>query len=134
MVPINDKNEVMMVRQYRKAIEKELLEIPAGKLERGESKVLCAERELMEEIGYYPGELKHISSFFTSPGFSNEIIHLFLAKKLIKKSKEGDFDEFLQLEKVPIREAIRKIHDGEIMDGKTIVGLLLTLPIIQGGF
>ncbi|MDD4570280.1 MAG: NUDIX hydrolase [Tepidanaerobacteraceae bacterium] len=132
VVAINRNSEIMMVKQYRKAVEKELLEIPAGKLEKDESKEICAKRELMEETGYYPGDLKYMTSFYTSPGFSNEIIHLFLAKKLVKKSKKADYDEYLQLVRIPFQEAIRKIHDGEIIDGKTIVGLLLTLPLIKG--
>jgi len=131
-VAITNKNEILMVRQYRKSVEKELLEIPAGKLEKGESKETCVKRELMEETGYYPNNLKYLTSFYTSPGFSNEIIHLFFAKNLIKKSKSADFDENLQAQKIPFKEAINKIHSGEIVDGKTIMGLLLVFHQIKG--
>lgn len=132
VVAVNNDNDIMMVRQYRKPIEKELLEIPAGKLEKGESKEICVKRELMEETGYYPNDIKYVTSFYTSPGFSNEIIHLFLARNLEKKTREADFDEYLQAERVPLIEAINKIRSGEILDGKTITGLLLTYPIIKG--
>ena len=84
VVAVNGDNDIFMVRQYRKPIEKELLEIPAGKLEKGESKEMCAKRELMEETGYYPHDIKYITSFYSSPGFSNEIIYLFLARNLEK--------------------------------------------------
>ncbi|NLZ53922.1 MAG: NUDIX hydrolase [Thermoanaerobacteraceae bacterium] len=131
-VAITDNDEVLMVKQYRKPIEKELLEIPAGKLEKGESKETCVKRELMEETGYYPNELKYLTSFYTSPGFSNEIIHLFLAKKLIRKTRKADFDEYIQVQELPLWEAINKIHSGEIIDGKTITGLFLAFPLIKG--
>lgn len=130
IVAIDSNSNVLMVRQYRKAIEKVLLEIPAGKLEEGESKEECAVRELMEETGYFPKAIKYIISFYTSPGFSNEIIHLFLATDLEKKSLEADFDEYLQAEAIPLEDAIKKIFDGQITDGKTITGLLLTRSII----
>ena len=87
VVAVNGDNDIFMVRQYRKPIEKELLEIPAGKLEKGESKEMCAKRELMEETGYYPHDIKYITSFYSSPGFSNEIIYLFLARNLEKNSE-----------------------------------------------
>lgn len=132
VVAVNNDNDIIMVRQYRKPIEQELLEIPAGKLEKGESKEACAKRELMEETGYYPNDMKHITSFYTSPGFSNEIIHLFLAKNLEKKAGEADFDEYLQSENVSLGEVIKKIRNGEIVDSKTITGLLLTYPLITG--
>lgn len=132
VVAITENDEVLMVRQYRKAIERELLEIPAGKLEEGESREVCVERELMEETGYFPNELTYLTSFYTSPGFSNEILHLFIAKNLIKKSRDADFDEYLQAEKVPFEEAINKIRTGEIVDSKTITGLLLAYDQIKG--
>lgn len=133
VVAITDNDEVLMVRQYRKAIERELLEIPAGKLEAGESQETCVKRELMEETGYYPNELKYMTSFYTSPGFSNEILHLYLAKDLVRKVKNADFDEYLQAEKVPFEEALKKIQSGEIVDSKTITGLLLAFVQIKGG-
>lgn len=133
VVAITGNDEVLLVRQYRKAVERELLEIPAGKLEKGESKETCVKRELMEETGYYPNELEYLTSFYTSPGFSNEIIHLFLGKKLIRKAKDADFDEYLQAEKVPFKEVLNKIKSGEIIDSKTITGLLLASFQIKGG-
>lgn len=132
LVAIDKNQEILMVRQYRKAVEKDLLEIPAGKLEKGETKETCAKRELMEETGYFPKDLKYITSFYTSPGFSNEIMHLFFAQKLERKTREADFDEYLKMEKIPFQKAINKIFDGEIMDGKTIIGLLFAYRLMKG--
>jgi len=134
VVAITDKGEILMVRQYRKAIERDLLEIPAGKLEKGESSETCVKRELMEETGYFPNDLKYLTSFYTSPGFSNEIIHLYLAKNLVIKASNADYDEYLRAEKIPFEEAINKIQRGEIVDSKTITGLLLAFFHIKGGF
>jgi len=131
-VAITDDNEVLLVRQYRKAVDRELLEIPAGKIEKGETKEDCMKRELMEETGYYPNSLKLLTSFYTSPGFSSEIIHLFLATNLIRSKKNADIDEYLQVQKLPLEDAVKKIHSGEIVDGKTITGLILAYSQIKG--
>lgn len=125
IVALNEKKEVLMVYQYRKATEKIMLEIPAGKLEKGEDISESAQRELMEETGYYAKNLKYITSFYTSPGFSNEYMHLFWGEDLIKEKLETDEDEFLKLCYIPIDEAIKKIKKGQIKDSKTITGLLL---------
>lgn len=119
------QKKVLMVKQYRKATESALLEIPAGKLEENETKEECAQRELMEETGYCAHDMKYVTSFYTSPGFTNEIIHLFFAKNLIKRKMEGDEDEYLKLEYIPLDKAISKIYEGKIRDSKTITGLLL---------
>lgn len=132
IVAVNKKDEVLMVKQYRKPVESVLLEIPAGKLEKGESKEACAQRELMEETGYFANDLKYIMDFYTTPGFSNELMHLFFAKNLVARKKEADFDENLILETIPIKQAISKIKTGEIKDGKTIVGLLLAYHFMEG--
>ena len=86
----------------------------------------------MEETGYFPKSIKRVTSFYTSPGFSNEVIHLFIAKELKKESMKADFDEYLQVVKMPAKEVLKKIHSGEIADGKTISGLLLTYSLIEG--
>ncbi len=132
VVAVDEENNILMVKQYRKAIEKVLLEIPAGKLEKGESEEECVKRELVEETGYFPKSIKRVTSFYTSPGFSNEVIHLFIAKELKKESMKADFDEYLQVVKMPAKEVLKKIHSGEIADGKTISGLLLTYSLIEG--
>jgi ADP-ribose pyrophosphatase len=132
IVALNEKNEVLMVRQYRKPVEEALLEIPAGKIEKEEQSDVCAQRELMEETGFFARNLRHITDFYTSPGFSSERMHLYLARDLEKKARQADDDEYIQLEAVPLEEAIRKIYDGEIKDAKTISGLLLAYNILKG--
>lgn len=132
VVAMNEKKEVLMVRQFRKPVESVLLEIPAGKLEKGEDKEECAQRELMEETGFFARDLRHLTDFYTSPGFSSEIMHLFLARDLESKPKEADEDEYIQMEEVPFEEAIEKVYTGQIRDAKTIVGLLLAYRFIEG--
>lgn len=132
VVALNKQNEVLMVRQYRKAVEKELLEIPAGKLEIGESKETCAKRELMEETGFYPKDLRYITSFYTTPGFTDEKMHLFLARDLQKNPKEADEDEFIKIEVISFNEVVKKVYNGEIFDGKTIIGILLAYSLTKG--
>lgn len=132
IVALNEKNEVLMVRQYRKPVEEALLEIPAGKIEKEEQSDVCAQRELMEETGFFARNLRHITDFYTSPGFSSERMHLYLARDLEKKARQADDDEYIQLEALPLEEALRKIYDGEIKDAKTISGLLLAYNILKG--
>lgn len=131
IVALNEKNEVLMVRQYRKAAEEALLEIPAGKLEKGEEADISAERELMEETGYFAKNLQHIVSFYTSPGFSCEFMHLYLARELQKKKLKADDDEYIAIESYPLEEAVKKVFDGKIKDAKTILGLLLVNDILR---
>ncbi|HHW02680.1 MAG TPA: NUDIX hydrolase [Thermoanaerobacterales bacterium] len=132
IVALNDKNEVLMVKQYRKPVEEVLLEIPAGKVERGEVHEACAQRELMEETGFFARNLQHITDFYTSPGFCSERMHLYLARDLVKKQGQADDDEYIQLEAVPMEEAVKKVYDGEIKDAKTISGLLLVYSTLKG--
>ena len=125
IVPVED-DKVYFVKQFRKPVEKVLLEIPAGRLEPGEDPEDCARRELAEEIGFQPLELKRLSSFYSSPGFSNETLYLFLARGLVeKKAETHDEGEFLEVEALPFQEALRRASAGEIEDGKTIAGLLM---------
>lgn len=124
IVPV-ENNQVYFVKQFRKPIEKVLLEIPAGKLEQGEDPAECARRELVEEIGFWPNELELLSFFYSSPGFSNEILYLYLARRLVKKQITYDPGEFLEVEACSFQEALKRITAGEIEDGKTIIGLLM---------
>lgn len=133
IVAINDKNEVLMVKQYRKAVERVLLEIPAGKIERDEDIEECAQRELMEETGFKAGKLIFLADFFTSPGFSDERMYLFLAKDLYEEKGSQDEDEVISLEKIPFSEAVLRAYRGEFKDGKTLVGLLIAAKFISEG-
>lgn len=131
MVPL-EGDSVYLIKQFRKPIEKILLEIPAGRLEALEDPEECARRELAEEIGYWPQKLQLLSIFYTSPGFSNEKIYLYLAEGLVTQKAQRDEGEFLEIVKLPLREAVKKIATGEIEDGKTITGLLLARNHFSG--
>ncbi|MFZ5632249.1 MAG: NUDIX hydrolase [Bacillota bacterium] len=124
VVPINEKNEVLMVRQYRYPVGKVLLEIPAGKLEKGEDPAACAARELEEETGFKAGSMKHLFSFYSTPGFTNEILYLYLAGGLTHLGIHPDEDEFIQLHYVPLERALEMVDRGEICDAKSIIGIL----------
>ena len=133
MVPIDDEGNVYFVHQFRKPVDKVLLEIPAGRLEPGEDPEDCARRELAEEIGFWPGELQELSIFYSSPGFSNEKLYLYLTTNLEKKVLANDTDEaeFVSVEKMPLSQALEKVANGEIEDGKTAIGLVLTSFFLQ---
>jgi len=122
IIAVTDDNKIVMVEQYRKPLEKTIVEIPAGKLEKGEEPSLCAKRELEEETGYDCQSLELISSFYTSPGFADEIIHVYLAKGLSKKENAAglDEDEFVNLMEITLEEAQTLIEEQRIFDAKTI--------------
>lgn len=117
-------DDVLMVRQYRYATGGWLLEIPAGKLEADEKPEACAIRETEEETGYRPGELEPLGWIWPTPGFCDEKIWLFLAKDLTQTQQGLEDDEVLELERMPLKEAIEKAAKGEIHDGKSNVALL----------
>lgn len=122
IIAITEENKILMVEQYRKALERTIIEIPAGKLEKGEQPSNCARRELEEETGYECKSLELLVSFYTSPGFSDEIVHLYIASGLSKKENSAalDEDEFINLEEVTLDEAIRYVKEQKIYDAKTI--------------
>jgi len=123
VVPLKDDRTVMLVRQYRHAVGGYIYEIPAGKLHPGEDPRLCAARELEEEIGYKAGALEHVTSAYTTPGFTDEVIHIYKATRLTKGQQNLGHDEVLALAEFPLAKTITMIRDGVIQDAKTIVGL-----------
>lgn len=125
MVPVYEDGTVAMVRQYRYAAEKFLLEIPAGTLNENEDPEKAALRELEEEIGVKAGKLEKLSEFYVSPGFLTEKMHLFLATELTETSQRLDDDEILTIERYSFSDVLELIHSGEIQDAKSIIGLLL---------
>jgi ADP-ribose pyrophosphatase len=125
VVPLKEDGTVVLIRQFRHAAGGFIYEIPAGKLHSGEDPRVCATRELEEEIGYKAGQLKLLSSIFTAPGFTDEIIHVYKATGLTKGRQQLDRDEVLEVVEVSLEEAIRMIRAGTIRDAKTIVGLQL---------
>lgn len=133
IVPITGAGEIIMVSQYRHPVGGMLLEIPAGKLDPGETPEECAERELIEEICMAPGRLIKLATFFTTPGYSNEVFHLFMADQLVEKHSGLTEEEIESVVKIPLNEAVRMITDGTIEDGKTIAAVGLAKIRLEAG-
>jgi len=127
VVPILDDGRALLVRQFRQPAGKVLLEIPAGCLKPGESPEACAERELVEEVGYRPRRLVHLTTCFLTPGYSDEQIHIYLATGLERAEAMPDAGEVIQPAVISLDDVPTLIAQGEIQDGKTIVGLLLAM-------
>ncbi|QBP41388.1 NUDIX hydrolase [Paenisporosarcina antarctica] len=133
IIPITAEGKLVFVEQYRKALERSLIETPAGKLEPGEQPEITARRELEEETGYACGKLTHIQSFATSPGFANEIIHVFVAEELskIENAAALDEDEFVEVVEATIEEAEEMMKNGQIFDAKTAYSVLWAKEYLQ---
>jgi ADP-ribose pyrophosphatase len=125
VVPVNKKDEIILVKQYRYPVEKILIEIPAGKLDNREPALECAERELHEEAGVVNGALAHLATIYTSPGFSDEKMDIFIATEFEEKENNPDQDEFLHIFKAKISECLEMIENGTISDAKSIIGIML---------
>jgi ADP-ribose pyrophosphatase len=121
VIALTPEGKLVLVEQYRKALEKSIVEIPAGKLEPGEEPIVTAARELEEETGYGCEKLEHLISFYTSPGFADELVHLYVAKniKRIEEARELDEDEFVEQIEVTVEEASMLIEEKRIHDAKT---------------
>lgn len=124
LVALDDEQRVLLVRQYRNAADKILLEIPAGTLHPDEAPLACAERELQEETGFRPGILEPLGGIYAAPGYTTEFIHLFLATDLSESRLAMDDDEFIEVERLPLADALAMIEQGVIADGKSVAGLL----------
>ncbi|WAM30621.1 NUDIX domain-containing protein [Caldicellulosiruptor naganoensis] len=131
IVPVDDEENVILVKQFRKPIEKVIIELPAGKLDKGEEPLECAKRELEEETGYSAKEFVKLTEIYTTPGFSNEVIHVYLARRLTQGSSHTDLDEFVEIFKVSLDDAVKMVKNGEIKDAKTIIGLLLAKMYLE---
>ncbi len=125
VVPIDDDDNVVLVRQYRYPIGSDLLEAPAGIVEESESPSEGAKRELQEEIGFSAKSLRSMGRFWTTPGFCNELMYAFVARDLVPSSLEPDPDEDITVERFPASRIPDLIRSGEIQDGKTIAALLM---------
>lgn len=123
--PSRDRDpEILLVRQFRHAANDFIYEVPAGRLDENESPEHCAERELREETGYTAARLDPLTSFYTTPGFTDELIHAFLASDLTKGATSHEHDEFITVETFRLSAALGMIGAGQIVDGKTIITLL----------
>lgn len=117
------EDKMIVVEQYRKPLEKSQIEIPAGKLDPGEDPLDAARRELEEETGYRAGSIRHVSSFYTSPGFADELLHLYVAEQLAPGDVRPDDDEFLECSAITLAEAKSLIAQNRISDAKTIAAV-----------
>jgi ADP-ribose pyrophosphatase len=131
IVPIDADETVWLVRQYRQATRKDILEFPAGTLEPDEPPHQCASREIQEEIGLAAGHLRKLGQFFMSPGYSTEFMHVFLATELSPSPMPCDVDELLAIEKFPLSELLDMALSGEIEDSKTLAALYLAQSFLQ---
>ncbi|MGL5767058.1 MAG: NUDIX domain-containing protein [Sarcina sp.] len=120
IIPVFDNGKILLVKQYRKAIESETLEIPAGKLDKDENPKVCAKRELEEETGFKARNIEYLGKIATAAGFCNEIIYLYKATGLVKGEKHTDDDEFTENVIMSLEEMKEKIKSGEIIDCKTL--------------
>jgi len=134
VVPLLSNNDIIFVRQFRYPMQEYLYELPAGKLNPGEDPAVCARRELEEETGFTAGQLRPLTSIFTTPGFCNERLHLYLATEL-KKSPDGqrleEGEASLTVEVIPFQRVLRMIEEQQIIDGKSICGVLLAERVLR---
>ncbi|OIR61258.1 ADP-ribose pyrophosphatase [Bacillus sp. FMQ74] len=121
VLAVTDEGKIILVKQFRKPLERTIVEIPAGKLEKGEEPEYTALRELEEETGYTAKKLTKITAFYTSPGFADEIVHVFLAEELsvLEEKRELDEDEFVEVMEVTLEDALKLVESREVYDAKT---------------
>ena len=124
IVALTGNDEIILVKQYRKPLDKVIYEIPAGKLDPGEHHRTCGIRELEEETGLSAKVFDYMGFIYPSPGFTDEVTHVYLAKELTQGETHPDDDEFLDVEKVPFERALKMVIDGEINDAKSVFGIL----------
>lgn len=131
IAPLTDDGCLLFVRQFRYPYMKVVLELPAGKLEKGEDHCKAGKRELEEETGAVSSDFKYLGEFFPSPGYCGEIIYLYVARGLSFTQQHLDDDEYLETEKIPLDKAVEMVMNGEIPDGKTQALVLRTAEIIR---
>lgn len=124
LLPLDDEGQIWFIRQYRHAAGQSLLELPAGTLKPGEDPALAANRELQEEIGMRAARLEEIATFYLAPGYSTELMHLYLATGLNPSVLDQDEDEVITVEKVPVGAVWGLIEQGALADAKSLVGVL----------
>ena len=136
IIPLVDvkKKKIILIRQYRYAAGKSLYELPAGTKEKNESTLECAKREVEEETGYKAERIKKVTSFYPAPGVITEKMDLFIATGLRKSKQKLEFDEQITIKTVTLHAAVKMVETGRIIDGKTIIGILLLKELLGAGF
>jgi ADP-ribose pyrophosphatase len=131
VVPVDNDGNLLLVRQYRHAAQQDLLELPAGTRHEEEPFEECAAREIREETGMEAGKLQKVGNFYLAPGYSTEFMAVFLATELRHNPLQADFDEFLQVEKIPVKKAVGVFQSGEMLDAKSLAAWLLAKPHLE---
>jgi len=131
IIPVDADRNVLFVRQYRHAAGSNLLELPAGTRNNNETYEECAKREIREETGMEAGNLQKVGEFYLAPGYSTEFMAVYIATNLKNNPLEADYDEFLSVEKIPIREVIQLAQQGKIPDAKSLAALLLASEALE---
>jgi ADP-ribose pyrophosphatase len=129
VVVLDSKNRVILVRQYRKAVGKTLLEVPAGGVDPGEQPINTVRRELQEEIGYLPNKIDKLGGFYSAPGYCTEFLHLYVATYLIPSKLEAEDTEDIEVVRVPLSKIPDLIASGDIADAKSVAGLLRVMRL-----
>ncbi|HNZ98367.1 NUDIX hydrolase [Ruminococcus sp.] len=130
VMPVTENNEIYLVKQFRYPFQTVTREVPAGKLEKGEDHADCGRRELLEEVGCTCSEYIYLGEMLPTPAYDTEITHMYLAKGLTFSSQSLDPDEFLDVERIPLSEAVAQVMDGTIRDGKTQIAILKAARIL----
>jgi len=131
VVAVDDSNNILLLKQFRQPVEEELLELPAGCVEPDEEASATVSREMREETGYKPGNIKKLGGFYSSPGFCTEYMHVYLATALIEDSLHAEYTDSIELVRVPLKQIEEFINSGAIRDAKSIAGLLLYLKSMK---
>jgi len=131
VLPLDGEGNVYCVRQFRYPVGEHLLEVPAGKLDPGEEPLACAVRELSEETGFSAGKLTDLGKIYPSPGYCRETLYLYLAEELAFGAAHPDENEFLDVERLPLAELVRRVLDGEVPDAKTAVAVLKVQRLLE---
>jgi ADP-ribose pyrophosphatase len=131
IVPSLENGQILMVRQYRYPVHRVMLELPAGKIDPGETPEQTVKRELSEETGYQTTHLSQVCQIHTCVGYSDELLYLYWADHLKPESRQQDPDEAIEVIKISIDQALKKVHCGEITDAKTVIGLFWAEKIVK---
>lgn len=131
VIPVTDENEIFLVKQFRYPFHTTTIEVPAGKLEKGENHAECGRRELLEETGCICDEYIYLGEMLPTPAYNSEVTYMYMARGLHFDKQSLDPDEFLDVEKIPLAEAVKLVMDGKIRDGKTQIAILKAARILN---